>query len=144
MYAGICTLIFFSLLGFYFMLKAMNYNAAAQQQVSFSAVNRLVGVGIGFLLVILGNIMPKMRRNSFFGLRTKWSMANNSVWQRSQRFGGISSVIAGFCIIIISLFINGVWKIVLLTCVITIWVVLCVVASRRYYIEDKNKSETVI
>ena len=135
--AGVCTLIFFTLLGFYFMLKALRYDPKAAPQVSFDDVNRFVSIGIGALLVVLGNIMPKMRRNALFGLRTKWSMANDNVWQKSQRFGGIASVIAGFAMIILALFVPGMWNIVVMTIVIVIWLILCVLASRRYYLADK-------
>ena len=134
--AGICTLIFFTLLGFYFMLKAMRYDPKAAPQVAYDDVNRFVSIGTGALLVVLGNSMPKMRRNALFGLRTKWSMANDTVWQKSQRFGGIASVIAGFIMIISALFIPGIWNIAMMTIVIIIWLVLCVLASRRYYLAD--------
>ena len=74
---------------------------------------KFTGIAIGILLVILGNIMPKMRRNAMFGLRTKWSMTNDSVWQKSQRFGGIASVLCGLAMIVISAFVPGVWNFVL-------------------------------
>lgn len=134
--AGVCTLIFFTLLGFYFMLKALKYDPTAASNVSYDDVNRFVNIGIGALLVVLGNIAPKMRRNALFGFRTKWSMANDTVWQKSQRFGGITFVIAGFIMIILALFIPGIWNVVVMTIVIVICLVLCVIASRRYYLAD--------
>ena len=143
MIAGVCTLVFFTLLGFYFMLKALRYDPQAASQVSYDDVNRFVSIGIGALLVVLGNIMPKMRRNAMFGLRTKWSMANDNVWQKSQRFGGITSVIAGFIMIILALFVPGIWNVVMMTIVIVIWLILCIVASHRYYLEDKEKKDNM-
>ena len=139
MIAGVCTLVFFTLLGFYFMLKALRYDPQAASQVSYDDVNRFVSIGIGALLVVLGNIMPKMRRNALFGLRTKWSMANDNIWQKSQRFGGIASVIAGFIMIILALFVPGIWNVVMMTIVIVIWLILCIVASHRYYMADQEK-----
>ena len=139
MIAGVCTLIFFTLLGFYFMQKALRYNPQAAPQVSFDDLNRFVSVGIGALLVVLGNIMPKMRRNALFGLRTKWSMANDNVWQKSQRFGGITSVIAGFTMIILALLIPGIWNVLVMTIVIVVWLILCIVASHRFYLEDQDR-----
>ena len=139
MIAGVCTLVFFTLLGFYFMLKALRYDPQAASQVSYDDVNRFVSIGIGALLVVLGSIMPKMRRNAMFGLRTKWSMANDNVWQKSQRFGGIASVMAGFIMIILALFVPGIWNVVMMTIVIVIWLILCIVASHRYYMADQEK-----
>ncbi len=139
MIAGVCTLFFFTLLGFYFMQKALRYDPQAAPQVSFDDLNRFVSVGIGALLVVLGNIMPKMRRNALFGLRTKWSMENDNVWQKSQRFGGITSVIAGFTMIILALLIPGIWNVLVMTIVIVVWLILCIVASHRFYLEDQDR-----
>jgi len=100
-----------------------------------------VSIGIGALLIVLGNIMPKMRRNALFGLRTKWSMANDTVWQKSQRFGGIASVISALVMIILALFVPGMWKILLMMVIIVIWLILCIVASHRYYLEEQNKKD---
>lgn len=138
LYVGISIVVLQTLLGFYFMVKAIYYNTEAAPQVPFNDVNRFFGLGAGALFVVLGNIMPKIKRNAFFGLRTKWSMTNDSVWQKSQRFGGIASVIAGLCMIILSLIVPGVWNIVLLTTVMIILLILCIEASRRYYLKDKD------
>ena len=101
-------------------------------------VMKFTGIAIGILLVILGNIMPKMRRNAMFGLRTKWSMSNDSVWQKSQRFGGIASVLCGLAMIVISAFVPGVWNLFVMTIIIIVWLILCVIASYRYYKADNT------
>lgn len=132
LYAGVYILIFFTALGFYFMFKAMLYDPTAASTVSIDTI-KFVSIAIGALLVVLGNIMPKMRRNSLFGLRTKWSMANDSVWQKSQRFGGIASVICGIAMIVLAVFIPGNWNLLLMTAVIIVWFVLCIMASQHYY-----------
>ena len=52
----------------------------------------------------LGNQMPKARRNSLFGLRTKWSMADDVCWQKSQRLGAYSLMGMGILgIVLVSL-----------------------------------------
>lgn len=55
-------------------------------------------VALGLLMVILGNIMPRTRLNSVIGLRTPWSMKNDALWARSNRFGGATMVVAGILI----------------------------------------------
>ena len=119
------------------MLKAIRYDPDAAATVSIDAM-KFTGIAIGILLVILGNIMPKMRRNAMFGLRTKWSMANDSVWQKSQRFGGIASVLCGLAMIVISAFVPGVWNLFVMTVIIIVWLILCVIASYRYYKADNT------
>lgn len=48
--------------------------------------------------------MPKLRMNSFIGLRTTWSLKNEVTWKKSQRFGGITFILAGFLIILVCIF----------------------------------------
>lgn len=139
MITGVCTLIFFTLLGFYFMIKALKYDPAAAPELGIDGIYKFESIGIGVILVVLGNIMPKMRRNSMIGLRTKWSMANDNVWQKSQRFGGIASVIAGLIMIILALFLPGKWNLLMMTIIIVIWAALSIIASRRYYREDRGE-----
>lgn len=141
--AGACTLIFFTLLGFHFMLKGLRYDPEAAPRVSYDHVTRFVSIGVGVLLVVLGNIMPKMRRNALFGLRTKWSMSNDNIWQKSQRFGGIASVIAGFVMIVLALVVPGIWNVLVMTIVIAIWLILCIIASHRYYLKDQGKKDNI-
>ncbi len=50
--------------------------------------DRIAGYPAGIAFVICGNIMPKSDRNEAFGLRTPWSLSNDEVWRKSQRFGG--------------------------------------------------------
>lgn len=135
LYTGICTLLFFMVLGFYAMLKAIRYESNAAATVSID-IMKFTGIATGILLVILGNIMPKARRNAIFGLRTKWSMANDTVWQKSQRFGGIASVFFGLAMICVSAIIPGIWNLVAATLMVVVWIVLCAVASYKYYKAD--------
>ena len=82
--------------------------------------------------------MPKMRRNAMFVLRTKWIMKNDSVLQKSQRFGGIASVLCGLAMIVISAFVPGVWNLFVMTVMIIVWLILCIIASYRYYKADNT------
>lgn len=49
----------------------------------------------GLLFIVLGNKMPKLKRNGVVGMRTKWSMANDYVWKKSQRSAGIIFIVMG-------------------------------------------------
>jgi len=66
----------------------------------------IMGVGLGLLFILMGNYLPRLPRNFFFGIRTPWTIASERVWKKSHRVGGWLFVIGG--ISIISLIINGV------------------------------------
>ena len=53
--------------------------------------------------------MPKLRMNAVTGLKTRWSMKNETTWKKSQRFGGISYIIGGAVIVVICFFVRGMY-----------------------------------
>ena len=72
-------------------------------------VSQLLFGILGIAMIIIGNIMPKLRMNAFTGLKTKWSMKNETTWKKSQRFGGISYIIGGVVIVVICFFVQGIY-----------------------------------
>lgn len=70
-------------------------------------VSKIIGVVLGLSLIPLGNILPKSKRNGVFGLRTRWSMANDTCWNLCQRAGGASLALTGILLIISSLLISS-------------------------------------
>lgn len=69
--------------------------------VTFADHGRVLFGLWGIFMILIGNVMPKLRRNSLIGLRTKWSMKNEVTWKKSQFAGGVSFIIAGVAIIFI-------------------------------------------
>jgi uncharacterized membrane protein len=50
---------------------------------------------VGGLLVVVGNVMGKLRPNYTVGIRTPWTLANERVWDQTHRFGGKVFVAGG-------------------------------------------------
>ena len=63
------------------------------------AVSRLVPALVGALFVVIGNVMPRMRSNWWFGVRTPWTLSNDRVWARTHRLAGFSMTAAGLVMI---------------------------------------------
>lgn len=55
---------------------------------------------VGILMIIIGNLMPRIRPNYFLGIRTPWTLANSDVWTKTHRVGGWSFIILGLSFII--------------------------------------------
>jgi uncharacterized membrane protein len=56
-----------------------------------------VRILLGLLLILLGNYCSQIRSNYFFGIRTPWALADETIWRKTNRFGGYGLVIAGLC-----------------------------------------------
>lgn len=50
---------------------------------------------VGATLVGIGNVMGKLRHNYTVGVRTPWALADERIWERTQRLGGRSMVVGG-------------------------------------------------
>ena len=60
------------------------------------AGSAVMAMGFGLLFIVVGNYMPKIRQNSFMGIRVKWTLENEANWNASHRFGGKVWVAGGF------------------------------------------------
>ena len=92
-------------------------------------LSRLVICGIGLFMVILGALMPKLQRNRLAGARFSWTLVNREVWQKSNRIGGVYTMLLGGVMIVSgvltparkALFTTAeIWAIVLYIIILTI------------------------
>lgn len=137
--SAIGEVLLFNGMGVYFMWKAVSYTEGTAAS-AIPAVDgmRLLSLLMGVLLIILGNVMPKARKNAFFGLRTKWSMSSDEIWRKSQRFGGFASVAAGALLLVAAVFLKGIVNLLAQTVILALWVVICITASYQYYKTEKS------
>jgi uncharacterized membrane protein len=66
--------------------------------------NRAILGGVCLLIALLGNVMGKVRRNFFVGVRTPWTLANEQVWHATHRFAAKTFVgggLVGFLAVIL-------------------------------------------
>ncbi|MCQ2407192.1 MAG: SdpI family protein [Oscillospiraceae bacterium] len=97
-------LLFLQMAMLYTVLKATaNNSPAIMPDESYSFIAAIMGM----VFIILGNIMPKAKKNSLFGIKTPWSMANDKTWSMSNRFGGFALLISGVIMIVSALIFDG-------------------------------------
>lgn len=58
-------------------------------------VRRVLHVGLGLFAFGFGNVLPRIRTNSFVGFRTHRSMSDERTWTRTHRLGGYLFFVAG-------------------------------------------------
>lgn len=77
-------------LNFFFNLQVLEAGMGWHLAISSDSA-----IGVGLLLVVLGNVLGKLPRNRVVGIRTPWTLADAEVWARTQRVGGWLFVLAG-------------------------------------------------
>ena len=131
---GILVLILFNVLNGYSLYT--DFNKVENLSSIPLDINQLVFGIVGVLMIVTGNIMPKLRMNSIMGLRTHWSMKNEVTWKKCQRMGGISFIVGGIIIIGVCIVLKGNSCLV---SVLGIWVMLIVIdIFSTYRIAKRN------
>ena len=88
-------ILFFTLLtGYSFLL--------AEKETQLAGINPVLFM-IGLLFIMLGNILPKVPKNFFIGIKTPWTLVNDEVWQKTHRLGGWLFVISGLIMLLKSI-----------------------------------------
>jgi len=59
-------------------------------------ITRAIEGCVCLLITLLGNVMGKVRRNFYVGVRTPWTIANERVWNATHRFAAKTCFAAGF------------------------------------------------
>ena len=57
-------------------------------------------LGIGIMLVLVGNYLPKIKQNYFVGIRTPWAIHDEDNWNKTHRMWGICYVLLGISLIL--------------------------------------------
>lgn len=74
----------------------------------------LLPLGLGVLLVVLGNHLPTTRSTFFLGVRTPWTLTSERSWQRTHRLAGVLFVVLGVAVVGATLTTPTAWLEVLL------------------------------
>ena len=83
----------------------------AMQVVAFGYplnMNVVMYLGVGVLMVVLGNMMGKIRPNWFVGVRTPWTLSSKDSWTKTHRLAGRLFVVLGV-LSIVTAWSTSVW-----------------------------------
>ena len=76
----------------------------------------------GAIFTILGNLMPKFKSNFFIGIKTPWTLSNETVWMKTHRMAGKLWFIGGILMMISALFLRSndmiIGQFIFITCIL--------------------------
>ena len=131
---GIVSLVIFNALAGYFLYMDF-YMVQDLSTVSVDITQLMFGI-LAVAMLIIGNLMPKVKMNSNIGFRTKWSMKNEVTWKKCQHFAGISFMMLGVILLMISFLAKK--TLCMGLSMAAIWVIILIDIFYSYYTAKKN------
>ncbi|MBJ8325373.1 SdpI family protein [Streptococcus pacificus] len=64
----------------------------------------LLRILISFLIIIMGNYLPKTKRNHTLGIRLPWTLSNDDNWIKTHAFAGKVWFMGGVLLLLVSIF----------------------------------------
>lgn len=58
-------------------------------------VEKIASAIVGLLLIVIGNYLPKCRRNKYVGIRLPWTLESDENWDKTHRLGGYVWMLGG-------------------------------------------------
>src|SRR5436305_6807562 len=86
--------------------------------------NRPLCSGLFLMLVLMGNVMGKVRRNFFIGVRTPWTLASERVWCDTHRLAAwlfVAVGLSGFALSLIGQWLVAVGLLVAVAFVLVLY-----------------------
>ena len=102
-------------------------------------VSRTLGLVLGVLFIILGNLMGKVKTNWFMGFRTPWALSDPDVWNKTQRMGGWTIFLAGLAAVILSLLAPETVLFIVFFAILIIGSALTCFMSWKWYKEKQSR-----
>jgi uncharacterized membrane protein len=131
-YVAIGTWVLFTALHFFLMISAIITVRDNLQTLAFD-VWMALSIFMGVFFIIIGNILPKTKRNAVVGLRTKWSMANDETWSKTNRLGGFVMMLIGVLVLIESLLFKEIWPVIIMLILLAVGTIVIVFYSWKVY-----------
>jgi uncharacterized membrane protein len=127
------------------LLGTLVVMATAQALIVFTAlghnppVNSIITPLVGFLVIAIGNFLPKSRANFFFGVRTPWTLESDYSWEKTNRWAGRFFVATGLATLAAFVIVGHIAAIVVLTVGLTASAIAAVVMSYVFWSRDPER-----
>ncbi len=86
--------------GFFVGLQLLVLHAAL---TSAASMGSSFGVLFGVYWIVLAQVLPRVRRNPFIGIRTAWTLSSDENWARTHRFGARAFTLGGLVAVLAAL-----------------------------------------
>lgn len=119
----------------------IDINTSDGQEKMAVDINVVSNCLLGLMVIVIGNIIPKCKRNGIVGVRTTWSMDNDTTWELSNRLGGRLLMVFGVLTILETIIIKGFASSVIMLVLLIATTVLVTYYSYVFYKKYGNNAK---
>ena len=125
---------FFGFSLFFLAMEVFNIVIAMGININMGMIMCLV---TGLLMIFVGNMMPKIKQNFYFGIKTPWTLADEENWFKTHRLAGKTFVFGGI-VIALGTFVPGEGKAWLLLAVVLVMVAIPLIYSAVLHMKRRE------
>ena len=125
---------FFGFSLFFFAMEVINIVIAMGIDVNMGTI---MSIAVGVLMIFLGNMLPKIKQNFYFGIKTAWTLADEENWFKTHRLAGKTFVLGGI-VMAIGAFVPGEGKAWLLLAVVLVMVAIPLIYSAVLHMKRRE------
>ena len=125
---------FFGFSLFFLAMEVINIVIAVGININMGMIMCLV---TGLLMIFVGNMMPKIKQNFYFGIKTPWTLADEENWFKTHRLAGKTFVFGGI-VIALGTFVPGEGKAWLLLAVVLVIVAIPLIYSAVLHMKRRE------
>ncbi len=106
-------------------------------------MDKCIYLGLGFMMLVMGNFLGKVRSNYVFGVRTPWTLSSELSWNKTHRLAGRMFVIYGLLMLLAAMVqIPG--KYILMGDLAGLFGILLIVAGYSYRVWQQDPARSPI
>jgi uncharacterized membrane protein len=134
---GFSLVVVFNVMTYIFLYTSYH----AVKNINSISLNRIMAVVLCLMFIVIGNYLPKCKRNALVGIRVSWTLDNDEVWFRTHRFGGKVFMIGGLISAICCIFVPESFALSFtVATVLILSIIVCVYAHNIFYkLKNQNK-----
>lgn len=71
--------------------------------ISGELVMPLIMMVLGIVMIIMSNVLPKLKQNWSFGIKVRGTLKSENVWKKTHKFAGYTGVVAGVLVVLMNM-----------------------------------------
>lgn len=103
------------------------------------SVSKTIMLLLSVLFIFMGNIMPKIKSNFYFGIKTPWTLSNEDIWCKTHRLTGQLFFWSGFVLLFATFLVSDLLLFSLLLIVVFTCSLLPMLMSYLWYQKLETK-----